>query len=90
MKAQTQPLPRTKRTCVGVVVSDRMDKTIVVEVQRLTRHPMYGKVMRRSSKVKAHDEANECRQGDRVEITECRPLSKEKTWRVSKILARAR
>ena len=80
----------TKRTAVGTVGSDKMDKTIVVEIQRLTRHPLYGKVSRRSTKLKAHDETNECRTGDRVEITECRPLSKDKQWRVSEVIARAK
>ena len=79
----------TKRTAEGMVVSDKMDKTVVVRVQRLTRHPLYGKVMRRSAKLKAHDETNECRLGDQVEVTECRPLSREKTWRVTRIITRA-
>ena len=74
---------------MGTVISDKMDKTVVVEVEWLTSHPLYGKVLRRSTKLKAHDEANECRVGDRVQITECRPLSKEKHWRVSEIVARA-
>lgn len=79
-----------KRTLEGVVVSDKMDKTVVVAVQRLTPHPLYGRVMRRTAKYKAHDEANECRQGDRVAIQECRPLSKDKCWRVTAVLERAR
>ncbi len=80
----------TKRTAVGTVVSDKMDKTVVVEIHRLTRHPLYGKVLRRTTKLKAHDELNECRTGDRVEITECRPLSKNKQWRVSNVIVRAK
>ncbi len=79
-----------KRSAMGTVVSDKMDKTVVVEVQRLTRHPLYGKVMRRRTKLKAHDEGNECHVGDRVEISECRPLSKDKHWRVSNVIARAK
>lgn len=79
-----------KRTLEGIVVSDKMDKTVVVAVQRLTPHPLYGRVLRRTSKYKAHDEANDARQGDRVMITECRPLSKAKSWRVVKVLERAR
>lgn len=73
----------------GFVVSDRMDKTVVVEVERTTRHPIYGKVLRRSSKFHVHDERNECRTGDQVRIMECRPLSKTKSWRVIEILRRA-
>lgn len=79
-----------KPTREGFVVSDRMDKTVVVEVERTTRHPLYGKVLRRSTKFKAHDEKNECRAGDQVRIMECRPLSKDKSWRVVEILRRAR
>lgn len=78
----------TRRVMQGVVVSDKMDKTVVVRVERLTRHPLYGKVIRRAKRFKAHDEKNECRVGDLVRIAECRPLSKEKTWRVVEILAR--
>ncbi len=77
------------RTAMGTVISDRMDKTVVVEIQRLTSHPLYGKVLLRSTKLKAHDESNQCREGDRVEVSECRPLSKTKHWRVSKIISRA-
>ena len=73
----------------GIVVSDKMDKTVVVAVERTTRHGLYGKVLRRSSKLKVHDERNECRRGDRVRIMECRPLSKEKAWRVVEVLRRA-
>ncbi len=79
-----------KPTREGLVVSDRMDKTVVVEVERTTRHPIYGKVMRRSTKFKAHDEGNEARTGDEVRIMECRPLSKDKSWRVVDILRRAK
>ncbi len=73
----------------GVVVSDKMDKTIVVRLERTTRHPLYGKVLRRGTKVKVHDERNEARVGDVVAITECRPLSKEKSWRMVSIVRRA-
>ncbi len=79
----------TKPTREGVVISDKMDKTVVVEVERTTRHPLYDKVLRRSTKFKAHDERNECRAGDTVRIMECRPLSKSKSWRVVEILRRA-
>jgi small subunit ribosomal protein S17 len=73
----------------GVVTSDKMDKTVVVAVTTVKRHPMYGKVMRRQKKYKAHDETNDCRVGDRVEIIETRPISREKRWSVVTILERA-
>jgi len=78
-----------RRTCEGFITSDKMDKTVVVEVRRLTAHPLYGKVLRRTSRLKAHDENNECRVGDYVMLAECRPLSKEKNWRVVQVLARS-
>jgi small subunit ribosomal protein S17 len=74
----------------GVVVSDRMDKTVVVEIQGQRRHPMYGKTVRWSSKLKAHDEGNEARVGDRVRVMETRPLSRTKRWRLVEIVERAR
>ncbi len=74
----------------GVVVSDKMDKTIVVEIQQLVRHPLYGKIMRRNARFKAHDENNECGIGDTVEIMECRPLSREKRWRLVRIVEKAK
>ena len=84
-------VPRRKRKVfVGTVVSDKMDKTVVVAVDRLVRHPLYKKVIRRTSKFYAHDEGNECRVGDIVEIMETRPLSKLKRWRVTRILQRAK
>jgi large subunit ribosomal protein L14 len=70
----------TGRTVTGTVVSDRMDKTITVLVERRVQHPVYAKIVRRSSKLHAHDENNECRIGDTVTVSECRPLSKTKTW----------
>ena len=73
----------------GVVVSDRMQKTIVVSVERTVMHPKYKKILRRRTKVKAHDERNECHIGDRVLIVECRPVSRDKRWRVGKVLERA-
>jgi len=81
---------KPKRTLEGTVVSDKMDKTVVVAVQRLTPHPMYGRVLRRTARFKAHDEGNDVHTGDRVMITECRPLSKDKFWRVTQVLERAR
>ncbi len=79
-----------RKVFVGVVVSDKMDKTVVVAVDRLVRHPLYKKVVRRTSKFYAHDEHNECRVGDIVEIMETRPLSKLKRWRVVRIVQRAK
>ena len=75
-----------KTVKVGVVVSDRMDKSVVVRVDRLTKHPLYKKYIRKRTKFMAHDEENECKIGDRVEIVESRPLSKMKRWRVKRIL----
>ena len=74
----------------GLVVSDKMDKTVVVVVEDRVKHPLYGKVMRRTSKLKAHDETNVCAIGDRVSIMETRPLSATKRWRVVEILERAK
>ena len=74
----------------GVVVSDRMEKTVVVSIERRVLHPRYKKVLKRRTKVKAHDESNQCHVGDRVLIVECRPLSRDKRWRVSKVIERAR
>lgn len=79
----------SRRRLVGSVVSDKMDKTVVVRVERMERHPRYGKVLRRRKKYKAHDEGNRCRVGDVVRIVESRPLSREKRWVVEKIIARA-
>ncbi|MGI5840333.1 MAG: 30S ribosomal protein S17 [bacterium] len=73
----------------GVVVSDKMDKTVVVQIETLARHPLFGKVIRRTKKFKAHDEKNACRVGDRVQVAETRPLSKDKKWRVVEITAKA-
>ncbi|MBM4298485.1 MAG: 30S ribosomal protein S17 [Deltaproteobacteria bacterium] len=79
---------RKERT--GLVVSDRMQKTVVVSIERRVMHPRYQKVLKRRTKVKAHDESNQCHVGDRVLIVECRPLSRDKRWRVSKVIERAR
>ncbi len=78
-----------RQTVVGTVVSDKMQKTVVVEIDRLTRHRGYSKMVRRKTRVKAHDEANACREGDTVRLMETRPLSKDKRWRVVEVLARA-
>jgi small subunit ribosomal protein S17 len=74
----------------GIVVSDGMQKTVVVSVERTVMHPRYMKIRRRRTRVKAHDESNQCHVGDRVLIVECRPLSRDKRWRVSKVLERSR
>jgi small subunit ribosomal protein S17 len=73
----------------GIVVSDKMQKTVVVEVERRLRHPLYGKIVRRTGRFKAHDELS-CEVGDRVEIVETRPLSKEKRWRVARIVEKVK
>jgi small subunit ribosomal protein S17 len=78
-----------RKRFVGSVVSDKMDKTVVVRVDRLVRHPRYGKVLRRAKKYKAHDAGNVCRVGDVVRIVEFRPLSREKRWAVEEVLKRA-
>ncbi len=78
-----------RKTMVGTVVSDRMDKTIVVLVQRLVKHPLYQKYIRKRARYKVHDEKNDCHLGDRVLVIETRPLSREKRWRVKQILERA-
>ncbi len=77
------------RVLQGRVVSDKMDKTVTVLVERRVKHPLYGKFIRRSTKVHAHDEANECGVGDTVMVEQCRPLSKNKTWRLVKIVDKA-
>jgi len=78
-----------RKTLTGVVWSDKMEKTVIVMVNRLVLHPVYKKYIRKRKKVKAHDEKNECRIGDKVLLIETRPLSKEKRWRVKEILTRA-
>lgn len=78
-----------RKTRIGVVVSDKMDKTVVVSISKKIQHPKYKKFVSRRVKYKAHDEGNSCRIGDRVEIEETRPLSREKRWRVSQIIERA-
>ncbi len=80
---------KTKRTVTGRVVSDKMDKTITVLVERRVKHPVYGKYIKRSTKLHAHDANNECQIGDLVTISECRPMSKTKTWVLEKIVERA-
>ncbi|MBB6216826.1 small subunit ribosomal protein S17 [Anaerosolibacter carboniphilus] len=79
-----------RKTRVGRVVSDKMDKTIVVAVEDFVRHPLYGKAVKRTKKFKAHDENNECQIGDKVRIMETRPLSAEKRWRLVSIMEKAK
>ena len=80
----------TRKTRVGVVVSDKMQKTVVVAIERRVPHPVYGKMVTRTKRLKAHDEENSAKAGDRVRIMETRPLSKDKRWRVVEIVERAR
>jgi len=89
MTASTTPLRGKRKTKVGRVVSDKMDKTIVVSVERLSRHRIYKRVIRLTTKFKAHDERNEAQVGDTVRIEEARPLSATKRWRLTEIVARA-
>ena len=79
-----------RKTRVGIVVSDKMDKAVVVKVEDRVQHPLYKKIIKRTVRFKAHDENNECGIGDRVEIMETRPLSKDKHWRVSEIIEKAK
>ena len=93
-EAQTQAVPPTgdtkgTRTLTGKVTSTKMDKTIAVVIERLVRHETYGKYMRRRTKLLAHDEANEAREGDTVSIAPCRPLSRHKSWKLVTIVERA-
>jgi len=80
---------KAQRTITGRVVSDKMDKTVSVAIERLIKHPVYGKYIRRTSKVLAHDAANECKPGDTVQISECRPISKNKSWSVVNVVERS-
>jgi len=80
---------KTQRTIEGRVVSNKMQKTVTVLLERQVQHPLYGKIIRRSTKVHAHDENGQCKEGDVVRIAECRPLSKTKNWRVVEVVARA-
>ena len=90
-QTQTQEKPRGRRRMeIGVVTSDKMNKTRRVEIPRLVKHPRYGKIIRRRTVCHVHDEQNESRQGDTVEIMETRPLSKDKRWRVVQVVERAR
>jgi small subunit ribosomal protein S17 len=83
------PVPG-QRLLTGKVVSNKMDKTIAVSVERLVKHPMYGKYVRRTTKLLAHDESNECKEGDTVSIKPCRPMSRRKSWVLVRVVERAR
>jgi small subunit ribosomal protein S17 len=89
MSAAETPDKVTQRPTIGRVVSNKMQKSVTVSVERLVKHPAYGKFIRRTTKVMAHDEEGSCREGDTVAIVECRPLSKRKAWRVVEIVKRA-
>ena len=90
-KNESETMQRNSRkTRVGMVVSDKMQKTVVVSIERRVQHPVYGKMVRRTKKLKAHDEENQAKTGDTVRIMETRPLSKDKRWRVVEIIERAR
>ncbi len=80
---------KTIRTATGRVVSNKMDRTITVMVERRVKHPLYGKFIRRSTKLHVHDEDNQCNEGDEVTIAECRPISKSKSWKLVEIVKRA-
>lgn len=86
---ETTQESKAQRTLIGVVASDKMDKTITVVIGRQVAHPLYGKIIRRRTKLHAHDEANDAHEGDLVMIESCRPLSKNKSWRLVKVLERA-
>ena len=90
MSEATETQRGRRQVLTGTVVSDRMDKTIVVKVERTVMHRLYQRYVKRTSKFTAHDESNECRMGDRVTITSSRPLSKRKRWRVKEIVERAK
>jgi small subunit ribosomal protein S17 len=90
MKNESTSTRGTRKTLVGLVVSDKMQKTVVVAIERRFPHPLYGKMMTRTKRLKAHDEENAAKTGDRVRIMETRPLSKDKRWRLIEIIERAR
>lgn len=87
---QTSEARNRRKMREGIVISDKMDKTVVVRVSTLVTHPLYKRIIKRSSKFKAHDETNECRTGDKVRIMETRPLSKDKCWRVIEVTEKAK
>ena len=90
LESSPQVTRAARKTRVGLVVSDKMEKTVVVSIERRVQHPVYGKMIRRTKKLKAHDETNDAKTGDTVRIMETRPMSKDKRWRVVEIVERAR
>ena len=88
-KKETAGKADAPRTLTGKVVSNKMDRTITVAVERLVKHPTYGKYVRRTTKLMAHDENNECNEGDTVDIAQCRPLSRRKAWTLVRVVERA-
>ena len=89
MTQETEQTTRQARSLQGVVVSDKMDKSVTIQVERKVKHPLYKKYIRRSTKFHAHDENNDCRVGDKVVIEQCRPISKSKSWRLVEVVERA-
>ena len=89
MTEQTEQAKKATRSLTGRVVSNKMDKTITVQVERRIRHPLYGKFIPRRTRLHAHDANNDCKEGDLVQIEECRPLSRTKSWQLVKVLERA-
>ncbi len=89
MTQETEQATRQARSLQGVVVSDKMDKSVTIQVERKVKHPLYKKYIRRSTKFHAHDENNDCRIGDTVVIEQCRPISKTKNWRLVEVVERA-
>ncbi len=89
MTQETEQTTRQARSLQGVVVSDKMDKSVTIQVERKVKHPLYKKYIRRSTKFHAHDENNDCRVGDTVVIEQCRPISKTKNWRLVEVVERA-
>ena len=87
--AQEAGEARTERTTIGRVVSNKMDKSVTVSVERRVRHPVYGKYIRRTTKILVHDEDNVCKEGDVVAVSECRPISRHKTWRVVEVVTQS-
>jgi small subunit ribosomal protein S17 len=90
LESREQVTRASRKTRIGLVVSDKMEKTVVVSIERRVQHPVYGKMIRRTKKLKAHDEKNDAKTGDTVRIMETRPMSKDKRWRVVEIVERAR
>ena len=88
IESKEDSVAKSAKTLTGTVVSNKMDKTVSVEVERLIKHPTYGKYVRRTTKLLAHDENNECREGDTVAISECRPLSRHKAWTLVRVIER--